>query len=276
MANQRKEGGIAWTDETWNPLRGCSKVSEGCRNCYAASMAARFSGEGMPYEGLAERTANGANWTGKIKLVPESLDQPLKWKRPRKIFVNSMSDLFHKDITTAFIEEVFAIMAVAPQHTYQVLTKRPERMAEWFENRAGMVSGAAQMMGYRHLLPNIPMDEWWPLSNVWLGTSVENKDVLHRIDELRKVPAAIRFLSIEPLIGDLGTIDLSGISWVIVGGESGRGARPIKEEWVTSIRDQCQEQGVNFFFKQWGGVNKSKNGRLLEGKTWNEFPEVTT
>lgn len=257
---------IEWTDSVWNPVTGCTKVSEGCRNCYALTFAERWRGiPGHYFE-------NGFDLT----LRPAKMNEPLNWKKPRKIFVNSMSDLFHKDITTAFIEEVFAIMAVAPQHTYQVLTKRPERMAEWFENRAGMVSGAAQMMGYRHLLPNIPMDEWWPLSNVWLGTSVENKDVLHRIDELRKVPAAIRFLSIEPLIGDLGTIDLSGISWVIVGGESGRGARPIKEEWVTSIRDQCQEQGVNFFFKQWGGVNKSKNGRLLEGKTWNEFPEVTT
>jgi len=323
---------IEWTDATWNPLRGCSKVSEGCRNCYAARVAARFSGEGQPYEGLAEMTPHGPRWTGKVQYVMNALNQPLKWRKPRRIFVNSMSDLFHEAVPDWFIFEVFDVMYRARWHTFQILTKRPERMWEWvtwYYEKSGIE---------RDVYPN-----------VWLGVSVENQRVAdERIPLLLQTPAAVRFLSMEPL---LGPVDLTnylpyqyqatdewgaftdlyvqtGVDWVIVGGESGPGARPMHPDWVRSIRDQCQAAGVAFHFKQWGEwstgrrmseieipsilseardgiiaattidppresgetryvcvdtegrafemvrVGKKSAGRLLDGRTWDEFPEV--
>lgn len=230
---------IEWTEATWNPVTGCTKVSEGCRNCYAHRMAKRLHAMGN------HRYANGFN----VTLQHDLIRKPLEWKKPKRIFVNSMSDLFHKDVPDSFIFSVFETMIEASHHTFQVLTKRSERLAE---------------LGER--LP-------WA-NNIWIGVSVENENVLSRIDNLRKVPADVRFLSCEPLIGPLDKLNLNGIHWVIVGGESGPGSRPMKEEWVTSIRDQCEEQNTAFFFKQWGGVQKHRFGRELEGKTYDEYPVV--
>jgi len=230
---------IEWTEATWNPVTGCTKISPGCKFCYAERMANRLKAMGQ------KRYRNGFRLT----LQPDALDVPLRWKRPRMIFVNSMSDLFHKDVPTMFIQKCFAVMQQAKQHTFQILTKRPERTAE-----------LAKSLN-------------WP-DNIWMGTSVENADYTSRIHNLRKVPARIRFLSVEPLLGPIPRLPLSGIHWVIVGGESGPGARPMKQEWVTQIRDRCEKFNVPFFFKQWGGVNKKKTGRTLEGKVWNGLPEV--
>jgi len=230
---------IEWTEATWNPTTGCTKVSEGCRNCYAEKMAKRLQAMGQ------KRYKNGF----KLTLHYDLLEQPLKWKKPKKIFVNSMSDLFHDDVPEDFIAKVFSVMNLASQHIFQVLTKRPER--------------ALKLSGKLNWSPNI-----------WMGTSVENMKVINRVDVLKKIPAHIRFLSCEPLLGPL-ILDLQDIHWVIVGGESGPGARPIKEEWVTSIRDQCLNNNVAFFFKQWGGVQKHKTGRLLEGEKWDQMPIVT-
>ena len=223
------ESKIEWTDSTWNPVRGCTKISPGCTHCYAETFAERFRGvPGHPYE-------QGFD----LRLVPEKLAEPITWASPKTIFVNSMSDLFHKDVE------------LANWHTYQVLTKRSERMRDMLSTK--LRDAAA--------LPHI----WW-------GVSVENKKHgLPRIDHLRQAPAAVRFLSIEPLLEELGTINLDGISWCIVGGESGAGSRPMAEEWVLSIRDQCRQAQVPFFFKQWGGFNKKKAGRLLEGRTYDEM-----
>jgi len=229
---------IEWTDATWNPVTGCTKVSPGCKHCYAETFAERFRGvKGHPYE-------QGFD----LKLWPERLEIPLAWKRPRMIFVNSMSDLFHKDVPLEFIQRVFQSMSQARQHIFQVLTKRAERLEE--------------------LAPHLK----WP-ANVWMGVSVENQDYVWRIDHLRKVKAAIRFLSVEPLLGPV-ELDLTGIQWVIVGGESGPGARPMNEAWVTSVRDQCLAADVPFFFKQWGGVRKKQHGRELKGRTWDGMPNT--
>lgn len=281
---------IEWTDATWNPVRGCLKISPGCKNCYAETFAERFRGvPGHPYEqGFDPR------------LVPGLLDQPLRWKKPREIFVNSMSDLFGEFVADEYIAAVFGVMAACPQHTFQVLTKRAARLQEWFawigerglelmeeacEATPGTTSpaGAACVMSYNdtqqfsNLLPASAYNHApWPLPNVWMGVSVEDRRYgLPRIDELRKVPAAVRFLSIEPLLEDLGTLDLAGIDWVIVGGESGLGARPMEADWVRSIRDQCVAGGVPFFFKQWGGVRKKLRGRELDGRTWDERPRMS-
>lgn len=228
---------IEWTEATWNPVTGCTKISPGCKFCYAERMAKRLQAMGK------ERYRNAF----KLTLQPDVLEIPLKWKKPKMIFVNSMSDLFHKDVPTEFIQQCFEVMTTASHHTFQVLTKRPERVAHISEVLS------------------------WP-TNVWMGTSVENIDYVSRIDWLREVPAKTRFLSIEPLLGPISSLNLNGIDWAIVGGESGPGARPMKEEWVLEIRDQCVEQGVPFFFKQWGGTNKKKTGRTLEGRTWDEMP----
>ncbi|MFM9960697.1 MAG: DUF5131 family protein [Planctomycetaceae bacterium] len=230
---------IEWTEATWNPVTGCTKISSGCKYCYAERMAHRLQAMGQP------RYRNGFRLT----LQPDVVDAPLHWKRGRLIFVNSMSDLFHRDVPLEFIQRCFGVMEQATQHTFQILTKRPDHAAEIAEE-----------------LP-------WP-KNVWMGTSVENGDNLGRIDFLRQIPSAVRFLSIEPLLGPIPKISLNGIQWVIVGGESGPGARPMQPEWVTSIRDQCLKQGVPFFFKQWGGPNKSMTGRTLEGRTWDEMPKL--
>ena len=233
---------IEWTDATWNPLRGCTKISPGCKNCYAETFAERFRGvPGHPYE-------QGFD----LRLVPEKLEEPLRWKKSKMIFVNSMSDLFHEDVPDAYILQVADIMRRAEWHTYQVLTKRATRLAFLLKTRLASFAD---------------------LPHVWWGVSVENRpDGFPRIDSLRSAPAAVRFLSIEPLLEDLGQINLDGIHWVIVGGESGHGARPIDPSWVTSIQRQCVESRVPFFFKQWGGVQKKRNGRLLEGRTWDERP----
>jgi len=241
------ESSIEWTQMTWNPVRGCTRVSEGCRNCYAERLATRFAGPGQAYEGLSVMTPAGPRWTNQVQLVDGVLEQPLRWRQPRLIFVNSMSDLFHPDVTFEFIERVFDVIQRCPQHTFQMLTKRSERL--------------------RQLAPLLN----WP-ANAWMGVSVEDARVIHRIDDLRDVPAAIRFLSVEPLIGPIDNLPLDGIDWVIVGGESGPGARPIEHEWVESILRQCQEAEVAFFFKQWGGPRKHRTGRELLGRVYDEMP----
>ena len=235
---------IEWTDATWNPVRGCTKISPGCKHCYAETFAERWRGiPDHPY---------GQGFD--LRLVPEKLDEPLRWKRPRRIFVNSMSDLFQVGVDEPFIRRVFDTMNAANWHTYQVLTKRADRM-----------------LATTRALPLALVQQ----SHIWLGVSVEDRRYgLPRIDLLRQTPAAVRFLSIEPLLEDLGELDLGGIHWVIVGGESGPGARPMSKAWVTSIQQQCRKQRVPFFFKQWGGVQKAKAGRELAGRTWDEFPAV--
>ncbi len=238
---------IEWTESTWNPVRGCTRVSEGCRFCYAERIAARFSGKGMAYEGLAKNTKAGPQWTREVRTVPELLNEPLKWKKPRRIFVNSMSDLFHEKVELPYIQKVFAVMEKADKHQFQVLTKRAERLLE-----------------FNSKLP-------WP-TNVWMGVSVEDERVTDRIEALRQTDAHIKFLSLEPLLGALPNLDLSGIDWVIVGGESGPGAREMKKKWVIDIRDQCADANVHFFFKQWGGKRKSKTGRKLDGEFYNKMP----
>ena len=234
MANNTK---IEWTDATWNPIRGCTKISPGCAHCYAETFAERFRGvPGHPYELGFD-----------LRLVPSKLAEPLKWRSSKMIFVNSMSDLFHDDIPLAYIQRVFKTMRDCSHHTFQVLTKRAERLAE--------------------LAPQLP----WP-KNVWMGVSVEDARVLSRVQDLQRVPAAVRFLSLEPLIGPLDALPLEGIHWAIVGGESGPNARPMREEWVTLIFRQCRAARVPFFFKQWGGVRKDLTGRELNGRTYNEMP----
>lgn len=246
---------IEWTDATWNPVAGCTPVSAGCRNCYAARMALRLSHmpgtTGRKYEGTAKRTSGALPmFTGKITLDRDSLDLPQSWRMPRLIFVNSMSDVFHEDVPLDYIREIFDVMESCPRHTFQVLTKRPERA--------------------REIAGRLP----WP-KNIWMGTSVEDSRVVRRIEDLRDVPAHIRFLSCEPLIGPLGGLKLRGIHWVIVGGESGPGARPMKEEWVLDIKANCEERHVPFFFKQWGGTNKKAAGRLLLGQSWDAMPRTS-
>ena len=227
---------IEWTEQTWNPTTGCTKISQGCKFCYAEVMAKRLQAMGI------EKYKNGF----KVTLHRDVLDAPRKWK-PSVIFVNSMSDLFHENIPLDYIKEVFHVMNDCRQHNFQVLTKRSELLVEYNEYLA------------------------WT-ENIWMGVSVEDARVLHRIDDLRQCSAAIKFLSLEPLLGPLPKLNLTGIDWVIVGGESGRKARPIKEQWVIDIRDQCMEANVSFFFKQWGGINKKVSGRLLEGKVYNDMP----
>jgi protein gp37 len=233
---------IEWTNATWNPVRGCTKVSPGCNHCYAETFAERFRGvPGHPYE-------QGFY----LRLVPEKLSEPLRWKTPKMIFVNSMSDLFHKDVPEDYIEAVCRVMDRANWHTYQVLTKRSSLMRNLLQGRLRFAAD---------------------LPHVWWGVSVEDRaHGLPRVEHLRQAPATVRFLSVEPLVEDLGEINLDGIHWVIVGGESGAGARLMRKEWVESIREQCRRAGVCFFFKQWGGVRKSKAGRLLDGRTYDELP----
>lgn len=330
MSDQRN-GGIAWTDETWNPVRGCSRVSDGCRWCYAERVAARFSGPGQPYEGLTRK----GRWTGEVRLVPEHLADPLRWKRPRRVFVNSMSDLFHESLSDETIAAVFGVMAASPQHTFQVLTKRPERAREWFlwisSGRLGPLPGggvattcmliAERTDGTRdHPATRGPRPNDWPLPNVWLGVSVEDQAAADaRIPLLLECPAAVRWISAEPLLGPIvlrpewlplprsepddfryWVAHDNRLRWVVVGGESGPGARPMHPEWARRLRDQCSAAGVPFFFKQWGhwvppnqlpdatfaaleaadadltvemlGLSKVGAGRELDRRTWDEFP----
>jgi protein gp37 len=228
---------IEWTEATWNPVTGCTKISPGCAHCYAERMARRLCAMGQA------RYRNGF----RVTLQPDIVDLPLRWKRPRMIFVNSMSDLFHKEVPTEFITRCFDVMARASRHTFQVLTKRPDRAAEL----AGGLS--------------------WP-PNVWMGTTVENADYVERVRLLRTIPARVRFLSLEPLLGPIPRLQLGGIHWVIVGGESGPQARPMAPTWVFEIRDRCLKHKVKFFFKQWGGFRKCDSGRELDGRTWNDLP----
>jgi protein gp37 len=235
---------IEWTDATWNPVRGCRKISPGCAHCYAETFAERFRGvAGHPFE-----------FGFDLRLVPEKLPDPIRWSKPKKIFVNSMSDLFHEDIPDEYIEKICRVMLAANWHTYQVLTKRAGRLASLLQGKLRKAADA---------------------SHIWWGVSVENRaHGLPRIDMLRKAKPNVAFLSVEPLLEDLGPMNLRGISWVIVGGESGPGARPMKIEWVRNIRSRCERADVAFFFKQWGGVRKSETGRTLDGKTYDEFPIV--
>ena len=228
---------IEWTESTWNPVTGCSKISPGCKNCYAQRMALRLKAMGQ------------SNYRNGFRVTTHAhvLRTPLRWKQSRTIFVNSMSDLFHKKVSFDFISKVFDIMCRTPQHQFQILTKRSQRLVE--------------------LSSELP----WP-ANAYMGVSVENTDYVGRIDDLRRIPAAIRFLSLEPLLGPIPDLNLDEIDWVIVGGESGPSSRPMQAEWVTDIRDQCLTAEVPFFFKQWGGVNKKKTGRSLDGKTWSQMP----
>ncbi len=234
---------IEWTDATWNPVRGCVKVSPGCKHCYAETFAERWRGiAGHPYE-------HGFD----LRVVPEKLAEPLRWGQPKLVFVNSMSDLFQDGVEDAFIEATFDVMRRADWHVYQVLTKRADRLRDFATAHPALTS----------------------LPHVWLGVSVENKKYgLPRVQALREAPARTRFLSIEPLLEDLGDVNLDGVDWVIVGGESGPGARPMRREWVISLRDQCQTAAVPFFFKQWGGVQKSKAGRVLDGRTYDGMPPI--
>ncbi len=237
------ESTIEWTDATWNPVRGCTKISPGCKHCYAETFAERFRGvKGHPYE-------QGFD----LRLVPEKLTEPLRWRAPKMIFVNSMSDLFHDEVPDNYIAAVAQVMVAAKWHTYQVLTKRSERLRDLLNTKLRFA--ALQQ-------------------HIWWGVSVEDKKYgLPRIEHLRNADAEVRFLSVEPLLEDMGRLDLRGIDWMIVGGESGAGARPMKKEWVLQLRDQCKRSGISFFFKQWGGVRKAKTGRRLEGKTYDEFPK---
>jgi protein gp37 len=229
---------IEWTEATWNPVTGCTKISAGCKNCYAERMSLRLQAMGKPH------------YVGGFKLAlhEDALSIPLRWKSPRLIFVNSMSDLFQQDVPLGFIQQVFDVMVRCPHHTFQILTKRPHIAAQFADRLV------------------------WP-DNVWMGTSVENADVLDRVKILQRIPAAVRFLSVEPLLGPIPRLPLTGIDWVIVGGESGPGSRPMNREWVRQIRDRCIARDVPFFFKQWGGPNKKKTGRKLDGRLWNQLPE---
>jgi protein gp37 len=231
--------GIEWTEATWNPVTGCSKVSPGCAHCYAERLSLRF--------GWSKKPWTPANVPENVVLHPERLDAPLRWRRPRMIFVNSMSDLFHEVVPLAFIERVFGVMATAERHTFQVLTKRHERLAE--------------------VAPCLP----WP-PNVWMGVSIENARWIVRADYLRRVPAAVRFISAEPLLGPLDGLDLTGIDWLIAGGESGPRHRPVRAEWLRDLRDRCAGADVAFFFKQWGGPRSKSGGRMLDDQEWSAMP----
>ena len=245
---------IEWTEATWNPIAGCKVLSPGCTNCYAMRMAARLQAMGMEkYAGTTRKSGKRHVWTGRVNIDKSALTAPLGWKKPQRIFVNSMSDLFQDKADEKFISEIWRVMQLAHWHSFQVLTKRPDRMLEI-----------------------LCKPEYPALANVWLGTSVESEDFVDRIDLLRQVPARVRFISFEPLLGPIPEPDLSGIHWAIVGGESGPHARPIEAWWVEDLRDACQREGVAFFFKQWGGKRKKKNGRVLGDRTYDNYPAIST
>lgn len=241
---------IEWTDVTWNPVAGCTIASSGCSNCYAMRMAARLQAMGHPkYRGTTRKSGDRYVWTGRVNTDKSSLFAPLEWRKPKRIFVNSMSDLFHTDVADAFIQRVWEVMAKCPQHHFQVLTKRPDRMAELFATKRIQVQ-----------------------SNVWVGTSVESDQVSSRVQHLTAIRGATLFVSFEPLIGKIQEIDLRGVHWAIVGGESGPRARPMEEDWVETLYEICRRDDVAFFFKQWGGRNKKTAGRQLHGRTYDEYP----
>ncbi len=243
---------IEWTDATWNPVAGCLLISPGCTNCYAMRMAARL--QAMKHEnyiGTVRKSGGRPVWTGKVKLIEEALNVPMKWKKPRKIFVNSMSDLFQDGVPEEFIARVWATMLSADQHIYQVLTKRPDNMKR--------IVDQLKLKAAKH---------------IWLGTSVESERFVNRIDTLRSTNAGVRFISFEPLLASVGKVNLKKIDWAIVGGESGPSARPMEPRWVEEIREQCEQAGSAFFFKQWGGTNKKARGREYRGRTWDAYPNV--
>lgn len=243
---------IEWTESTWNPVAGCTVISPGCTNCYAMRMAARLEAMGSAkYSGTTRRSGDRAVWTGRVNLDEKALTAPKGWKKPQRVFVNSMSDLFHEAVPVGFVRRVWGAMAEAHWHTYQILTKRPQRMAE-------LLAGP----------------EFSILPNVWLGTSVEDGNHVGRIDHLRATPAAVRFVSFEPLVGPVDNADLTGIDWAIIGGESGPKARPMENAWIEPIHEACRAHGTAFFFKQWGGRNKKATGRTYEGRIWDEYPTV--
>ena len=243
---------IEWTDATWNPVSGCLMISPGCTNCYAMRMAGRLQAMEHPsYKGVTRKSGNRQVWTGKIHLNEAALEVPLRWRQPRRVFVNAMSDLFQDGVPAGFIQKFWSVMERAHWHAFQVLTKRPDNMKD-----------VLQRLG-------VPK-----LNNVWLGTSVESAAYADRIKILRSISAAVRFVSFEPLIGPVGRPSLKGIHWAIVGGESGPAARPMDPKWVTTIQDNCERHGTAFFFKQWGGTNKKKSGRVLNGRTWDEYPHT--
>jgi protein gp37 len=243
---------IEWTETVWNPTTGCDRISAGCDNCYALKMAKRLKGMGSAkYQTDGDPRTSGPGFG--VAIHPDALTIPLRWRKPRTVFVNSMSDLFHARVPRDFVAQVFDVMASTPQHTYQILTKRPERA--------------------RRVLASLAPT---PLPNVWLGTSIESDDHVRRADALRNTPAAIRFISAEPLLGPLPSLDLTGIDWLIAGGESGPAARPMQDEWVRDLRDRCRDAGTAFFFKQWGGRTPKANGRALDGRTHDAYPVPAT
>jgi protein gp37 len=246
---------IEWTHASWNPVTGCTKVSPGCDHCYAAALAGRLLRTHYLAHPAAVQTRENAIDPFAVRLWPERLNEPNRWKRPRRIFVNSMSDLFHRDIPEEFVLRIFEIMIECNRHTYQILTKRPSRVHRFLKRNSQLLDGAC--------LP----------SHIWIGTSVENQMVAYRVAHLRLIPATVRFLSCEPLLGPL-TLDLADLHWVIAGGESGPGHRPMELAWARSIRDQCMDAGVPFFFKQVGGRTPKAGGRVLDGKTWDAYPEA--
>jgi len=301
--------GVEWTDATWNPIRGCSRVSEGCRECYAEKIAARFSGPGQPYHGLAVHTRSGeARWTGKVALIESALDLPLRWRRSRRIFVNSMSDLFHEAVPDEWIAAIFGVMLRARQHTFQILTKRPERMARWCQTATPHDCIAALAVtapsAFRQPFGGDEasrVGREWPAPHIWLGISAEDQKTWDdRVELLGRTPAAMRWVSAEPLLGELDVGNAfdpppdgspyGRVDWLVVGGESGglveralverkpcaccHGWRPKDQAlaWVRSLRDQCVAVGVPFFFKQWGGPTPKAGGRALDGRTWEEVP----
>lgn len=240
---------IEWTEATWNPVTGCDRVSAGCDNCYALTLAKRLKAMGQPkYQKDGDPRTSGPGFA--VTVHPDALGIPLRWRKPRTVFVNSMSDLFHAKVPVSFVKDVFDVMGATPQHTYQVLTKRAHRLAR-----------IADQLN-------------WP-ANVWMGVSVESNEVLDRIDDLRAVPAAVRFVSAEPLLEELPKVNLEGINWLIAGGESGSGSRPVESDWIRSLRDQCKDAEVAFFFKQWGGHTPKAGGRELDGQVWDEMPKLT-
>ena len=277
-----RESSIEWTDATWNPIRGCSLVSDGCRNCYAMRQAHRHSGPGKPYDGLTQMTPTGPKWTGGVRTLPEKLTDPLRWQKPRMVFVNSMSDLFHEQVPDDFVAAIFGVMARAHEHTFQVLTKRPERMQQIVREltpaeaicAAGIVwpqffkrplgGNEAKAIGRRG----------WPLPNVWLGVSAEDQKTWdERVPYLLKTPAAVRWVSAEPLLDAIVPVVLA-VDWLVVGGESGPGHRPIHASWVRYLRDECAAARVPFWFKQWGGRTPKAGGCELDGREHKEWPQV--
>ncbi|GGN39688.1 protein gp37 [Actinoplanes campanulatus] len=276
---------IEWADRTWNPLLGCERVSPGCDACYAINTATIRAGNPHPkvasaFAGLTERRDGRLDWTGRINLLPDRMTQPLSWRKPSRVFVNSQSDLFHKAVPDEFIARVFAVMALTPRHTYQLLTKRHGRMRSWLNNDRMRLKVYNEAHAFAASLPSFPdASVPWPLPNLWLGVSVEDQARAElRIPALLETPAAVRWLSCEPLLGPVDLFRNSrldrdpGLDWVVVGGESGPRPRPMEAGWARALRDACSGAGIPFFFKQWGGRSSKANGRVLDGRTWDEYP----